>query len=113
MTKKITMKPLLLAVVAAFGLAISSSAQSANAGTYTVVIGLASGDYVVSSPLVIALGTPGGSSSSSSGGSSSSSSGASPAAATTGGGGGGAPSVWYLALIGALAFARARKKLTR
>jgi hypothetical protein len=33
MTKKITMKPLLLAAVAAFGLAISSSAQSANAGT--------------------------------------------------------------------------------
>ena len=37
MTKKITMKPLLLAVVAAFGLAISSSAQSANAGTYNSV----------------------------------------------------------------------------
>jgi pectate lyase len=83
-----------------------SSAQNANGGTYTVVIGLAAGDYVVSSPLTITLGTSGGSTGGSGGG-------ATAAASTGGGGGGGAPSVWYLALIGALAFARARKKFAR
>jgi pectate lyase len=82
-----------------------NSAQSANAGIYTVVIGLAAGDSVVSSALTITLGT----SSGSPGGGSSSSSGGSPASSASGGGGGGAPSVWYLALIGALALARARK----
>jgi len=82
---------------------VVSSAQAANAGLYTVVIARSSGDFVVSSPLTIALGTPGGNI----GGS-----GTSPvaAAASNGGGGGGAPSVWYLALIAVLVAVRARKK---
>jgi hypothetical protein len=84
-----------------------SSAQSANAGIYTVAIGLAAGDSVVSASLTVTLGTSAGSSSS---GSSSSSSGAASASAS-GGGGGGAPSLWYLALIGLLALVRAKKRL--
>jgi uncharacterized membrane protein YgcG len=87
-----------------------SSAQSAHAGIYTVAIGLAAGDSVVSSPLTITLGTAAGSSSS---GSSSSSSGGAAAGSASGGGGGGAPSLWYLALIGLLAMARAKKRLVR
>ncbi len=76
-----------------------SSTQTANAGIYTVVIARSSGDFVVSSPLTITLGTPGGNT------------GGSPvAAAASSGGGGGAPSLWYLVLIGALAVARARRK---
>jgi pectate lyase len=85
-----------------------SSAQSASAGIYSVVIGLAAGDSVVSSPLTVTLGTSAGSSSS---GSSSSSSGVASASGT--GGGGGAPSLWYLVLIGLLALVRAKKRLVR
>ena len=75
------------------------STQAANAGVYTVVIGRSSGDFVVSAPLTIALGTPGSSSS------------PVAAASTGGGGGGGAPSLWYLALVAMLAVARARRKM--
>jgi len=67
-----------------------TSMQTANAGTYSVVIGTASGDYVVSSSFGVTLGTstgPNSSSSSSSGG------------ATSSGGGGGAPGVGYLAAL--------------
>ncbi len=77
-----------------------SSAQASSTGAYTVVIGRSSGDFVVSSPLTITLGTPG-----------SNTGGNTPVqAAASGGGGGGAPSLWYLVLIGALAVARARRK---
>jgi len=78
-----------------------SSAQTANAGIYTVVIGLAAGDFVVSSPLTIELGISGGSSSSSS-------SGGSSLAATTAssGGGGGAPSSYFLLVLVGLGILR-------
>jgi hypothetical protein len=72
-----------------------ASMQSSNAGTYSVAIGTASGDFVVSSSLVVTLGSgtsPDNSSSSSSGGTTAS-------AATAGGGGGGAPGVGYLAAL--------------
>ncbi|MBK9991822.1 MAG: immunoglobulin domain-containing protein [Verrucomicrobia bacterium] len=75
-----------------------ASMQTANAGTYSVVIETAAGDYVVSSSFSVTLGTAPGPDNSSS---SSSSSGAS----SSGGGGGGAPGVGYLAalfILGAL-----------
>jgi len=74
-----------------------ASMQTANAGTYTVMIGLSTGNFVVSTPFDVTLGTgtspdPGSSSSSSSGSS------VAPAAASSGGGG--APGfVYLLALI--------------
>jgi pectate lyase len=86
-----------------------SSAQSVHAGIYTVVIGLSAGDSMVSAPLTVTLGTSAGSSSN---GSTSPGSGG-VAASGSGGGGGGAPSVWYWALIGLLALARAAKRLVR
>ncbi len=79
-----------------------SSAQTANAGIYTVVIGLAAGDFVTSSPLTIALGTSGGSSSSSS----SSGGTSSAASAATSGGGGGAPSSYFLLILAGLGLLR-------
>ena len=83
-----------------------SSAQTANAGIYTVVIGLAAGDFVTSSPLTITLGTAGGSTSSSS----SSSSGSGAPAASSGGGGGGAPNLGFFAALIALAAIRMAKR---
>ncbi|MFT3868812.1 MAG: immunoglobulin domain-containing protein [Nibricoccus sp.] len=77
------------------------SMQSANAGTYTVMLGLSSGSYVVSSPLDVLLGTDTGNDGGSSSG------GAKPAAAAAGGGGGGAPGIAYLAALLALGFLRA------
>lgn len=79
-----------------------SSMQSANAGVYTVSIGLASGNFVVSTPFEVTLGSvvspdPGGGSSSG---------GAAPAAAAASGGGGGAPGWAYLAALLAVGLAR-------
>lgn len=74
--------------------------QSTNAGTYTVMIGLSSGSYVVSSPLDVILGTDTGND-----GGGSSSGGAKPAASAAGGGGG-APGIAYLAALLALGAAR-------
>jgi hypothetical protein len=67
-----------------------SNTQTANAGTYTVAISMASGDTVVSTPLVVALGSLPPSNSGSSGGS-----------------GGGSFEAWFcaaLALLGSLRF---------
>ena len=82
-----------------------ASAQTADAGIYTVVIGLSAGDFVVSAPLVMVLGTTSGSSGSSSSSSSSSSGGGSG-----GSGGGGAPSFAYLAGLLALAAQRLTRR---
>jgi hypothetical protein len=73
-----------------------ASAQSANAGTYTVAVSNVSGETIVSSPVTISVNatptTP-------------------PApAAGGGGGGGGAPSAWFFLALGALAGFR---RLTR
>lgn len=69
-----------------------ASMQTANAGTYSVVIETEAGDYVVSSSHSVTLGAaPGPDNSSSSSSSSGGSSG--------GGGGGGAPGVGYLAAL--------------
>lgn len=78
-----------------------ASMQSANAATYTVMIGISSGNYVVSAPLSVTLN----SSTSNDTGSSSSSSGSSAAAASSGGGGG-APSTIYLAVLIVLGLVR-------
>lgn len=76
-----------------------ASMQSANAGTYTVMIGLSSGSYVVSSPLDVLLGTDTGNDGGSSGG-------GVKAAASSGGGGGGAPGIAYLATLLGLGLVR-------
>jgi len=74
-----------------------TSMQTANTGTYSVMIGTASGDYVVASPLTVTVGsnTSGDAGSSSSSGSTT----AAPAASSGGSGGGGAPGLSYLAAL--------------
>lgn len=69
-----------------------TSMQTAKVGTYSVVIGTASGDYVVSSPLAVTLGSATGSDAGSSSG------GGTTASAATAGGGG-APGVGFLAAL--------------
>jgi hypothetical protein len=82
-----------------------ASAQTTDAGIYTVVIGLPAGDFVVSASLTLVLGTTSGSSGSSSSSSSSSSGGGSG-----GSSGGGAPSFVYLAALVALAAHRLTRR---
>ncbi len=69
-----------------------ASAQSANAGTYTVVSSNIAGDSLVSTPVAITVNpapvTP-------------------PAPPPSSGGGGGSPSLWFLAALATLASARA------
>jgi hypothetical protein len=70
-----------------------ASMQTANVGTYTVVIGTASGDYVVAAPLVVTMGNT------TSGDTGSGSGSTEKSAAAASGGGGGAPGLAYLAAL--------------
>jgi hypothetical protein len=77
--------------------------QTANAGTYTVMIGLSTGNFVVSTPFDVTLGS---STSPDASSSSSSSSGSSVAPAAASSGGGGAPGFAYLVALIAVGMTR-------
>jgi hypothetical protein len=77
-----------------------SNTQAANAGIYTVAIGLASGDVVVSTPFTVTLGAPPSASSTPNG----------PIFPHHLSGGGGAMSEWFLGALATLALLRKMRR---